>query len=108
MNLLAQIGDSRHLLDLYHLEWRVVARGFDPVLVRFEFDRDRVFDILSSEIYQGDPYVFLRELLQNSIDAIRMRRELLERYGGITLNRFGLIRVQVEHGRQWRCPRHME
>lgn len=98
MNLLAQIGDPRHLLDLYHIEWRVVARGFDPVLVRFEFDRERVFEILSSEIYQGDPYVFLRELLQNSIDAIRIRRELVERYGGITLDRFGLIRVKVEHG----------
>jgi hypothetical protein len=96
MDLLAQLGDSRHLMDLYHVEWRVVPRGFDPVLVRFEFDRERVFEILSSEIYQGDPYVFLRELLQNSIDAIRMRRELLEHRGGVKLEGFGLIDVKVE------------
>jgi len=97
MDLLAQQGDPRHLMDLYHVEWQVAARGFDPVLIRFEFDRDRVFEILSSEIYQGDPYVFLRELLQNSIDAIRMRRELLER-AGLGVDDFGLIEVKVEHG----------
>ncbi|MFZ3375183.1 MAG: hypothetical protein WA183_06485, partial [Chthoniobacterales bacterium] len=33
-----------------------------------------MFRILSDEIYDGDPYVFLRELLQNAIDAIRTRR----------------------------------
>ena len=97
MDLVAQLGDPRHLLDIYHLQWRVVPRGFDPVLVRFEFDRDRVFEILSDEIYQGDPYVFLRELLQNSIDAIRMRRELLERHARISVGTFGLIRVDVDH-----------
>lgn len=96
MNLLAQIGDPKHFLELYHLDWRVVARGFDPVLIRFEFHRDRVFDILSDEIYQGDPYVFLRELLQNSIDAIRFRRELLQR-AGIHASDYGLIHIDVEH-----------
>lgn len=96
MNLLSRLADERDLLDLYHIEWRVVANGFDPVLVRFEFDRDKVFEILSNEIYQGDAYVFLRELLQNSIDAIRTRRELLER-AGIVPQSFGLIRVNVEH-----------
>ena len=33
-----------------------------------------MFRILSTDIYEGDRYVFLRELLQNSIDAIRTRR----------------------------------
>lgn len=96
MNLLAQTGDTRHFLDLYHLDWRVNARGFDPVLIRFEFDRDRVFEILSDEIYQGDPYVFLRELLQNSVDAIRLRRELLQR-AGIMAADYGLVHIEVEH-----------
>jgi hypothetical protein len=97
-DLLAHLADPRHLLDLYHVEWRVVARGFDPVLVRFEFDRERVFEILSNEIYQGDPYVFLRELLQNSIDAIRVRREVLA-CAGIKPETFGFIEVKVEHGK---------
>jgi Histidine kinase-, DNA gyrase B-, and HSP90-like ATPase len=96
LNLLSRIPDERDLLDVYHIEWRVVANGFDPVLVRFEFDRERVFEILSNEIYQGDAYVFLRELLQNSIDAIRTRREFLQR-AGIMPHLFGLIKVDVQH-----------
>ena len=96
LDLLSRVADERDLLDVYHIEWRVVANGFDPVLVRFEFDRERVFEILSNEIYQGDAYVFLRELLQNSIDAIRTRRELLQR-AGIMPQSFGLIKVDVQH-----------
>jgi len=96
-DLLARMNDPRHKLDLYHIDWRVAARGFNPVSIQFEFDRERMFEILSDEIYQGDPYVFLRELLQNSIDAIRMRREVLQRRG-IDPGKLGVIRVTVEHG----------
>jgi hypothetical protein len=96
-DLLARMNDPRHKLDLYHIDWRVTARGFNPVSIQFEFDRERMFEILSDEIYQGDPYVFLRELLQNSIDAIRMRREVLQRKG-IDPGNLGVIRVTVEHG----------
>lgn len=96
-DLLSRLGDTRHQLDLYHVEWRVAARGFEPVPIRFEFERDRVFEILSDDIYQGDAHVFLRELLQNSIDAIRLRREFLQRMG-IAPSAFGLIRVEVQHG----------
>lgn len=98
MDLLAHLGDPKHKLDFYQVQWRVAPRGFDPVTVRFEFDRSRVFEILSGEIYQDDPYVFLRELLQNSIDAIRARREILRKHGFGTLETFGLISVDVEHG----------
>lgn len=93
-DLLARLNDLRHQLDLFHVEWRVAARGFDPIPVRFEFDRERVFEILSDEIYQGDAHVFLRELLQNSIDAIRTRREIFRRKR-IAPHEFGLIRVDV-------------
>jgi len=95
-NLLARMNDPRHKLDIYHIEWRVAARGFEPESIQFEFDRGRMFEILSDEIYQGDTYVFLRELFQNSIDAIRMRREVLKRKG-INPDGIGEITVNVEH-----------
>jgi hypothetical protein len=95
-DILARMNDDRHKLDLYHIDWRVGARSFKPVLVQFEFDRERMFEILGDEIYQGDPYVFLRELLQNSVDAIRVRREILKRKG-MTSEAIGLIKVYVEH-----------
>lgn len=94
-NTLSRMNDSRHMLDLYHIEWRVAPQGFEPISIQFEFDRERMFEILSDEIYNGDPYVFLRELLQNSIDAIRMRREVLK---GIEPTNIGVIYVDVKHG----------
>lgn len=96
-DLLARMNDPRHKLDLYHIDWRVAAQGFKPISIQFEFDRERMFKILSDEIYQSDPYVFLRELLQNSIDAIRMRREVLQSEGFESGN-MGVIYVNVEHG----------
>jgi hypothetical protein len=79
MDLMARHRDERHQLDLRKLEWAVSAERFKPVNIRFEFHRQRMFEILADEIYQGDSHVFLRELLQNSIDAIRTRRELVQR-----------------------------
>jgi hypothetical protein len=95
-DLLARMNDPRHRLDIYNIDWRIIASGFEPISIQFEFDRGRMFEILSQEIYQGDPYVFLRELLQNSIDAIRMRREVLER-SGLAMAEPSIIRVHVEH-----------
>lgn len=96
-DLLAQMNDPNHKLDIYHIQWRVAAQEFEPISIRFEFDRERMFEVLSEEIYQDDPYVFLRELLQNSIDAIRLRREVLKRKG-IEPKEFGVIKVDVKHG----------
>jgi hypothetical protein len=75
-DLLARHLDERHTLDLRKVQWEVGAERFTPINIRFEFHRQRMFEILADEIYQGDSYVFLRELLQNSIDATRMRSEL--------------------------------
>ncbi|MFZ3148647.1 MAG: ATP-binding protein [Methanothrix sp.] len=96
-DLLARMNDPRHKLDIYHIDWHVEARGFKKTSIGFQFDRERMFEILGNEIYQGDPYVFLRELLQNSIDAIRMRREILRKYAKIEPVNLGVIRVTVRH-----------
>ena len=60
------------------LKWEVRAEGFIPVEVRFEFERAGIFRILSKEIYGDDPHVFLRELLQNAVDATRQLHARLE------------------------------
>jgi len=67
----------RYAFDFIKLEWDVTTGSLRPVGLRFEFDRAAMFRILSDDIYEGDPYVFLRELLQNAIDAIRMRQARL-------------------------------
>ena len=93
---LAQMKDELHTIDIYKVEWRIEAKGFNQSMIQFEFQRERMFEILSDEIYQGDSHVFLRELLQNSIDAIRMRREILRR-SGIPPGNLGAIWVTVNH-----------
>ena len=106
-DLLARHKDERHQLDLRKIDWSITTDRFTPVNIRFEFHRQRMFEILADEIYQGDSHVFLRELLQNSIDAIRLRRELVQRStaaGGFRRN-MGLgfddaVYFRVEHGEQ--------
>jgi hypothetical protein len=92
--ILNQLNDSQYDLNIFEINWRIVARGFKPVSIQFEFDRVRMFDVLSEEIYQGDKYVFLRELLQNSIDAIKLRREMLKKKGLSPSSEMGLIEVK--------------
>lgn len=96
-DLLAEINDSKHKLDIYNIDWQIETRGFVPTKIRFEFDREKMFELLAAEIYEHDSYVFLRELLQNSIDAIRMRRSLLFKATGDESSNIGLIKVEVKH-----------
>jgi hypothetical protein len=95
--IMSRMSDPRHKLDLSSsIQWRISARGFKPVSIRFEFDRDQMFEILGSEIYHGDRHVFLRELLQNSIDAIRLRRAAFLRQGMNPPSNLGIIHVTVQ------------
>ncbi len=77
------------------LEWQVKALRFEPIDIRFEFDRESMFDLVSGEIYDGDPYVFIRELLQNAIDATELRRRRY-RQDGASLHDLA-IHISVEH-----------
>ncbi len=88
--------EPRYQPHLLHLDWKVESKGFEPITVRFEFERQAMIKVLSDEIYRGDHYVFLRELLQNSIDAIRLRSALHQtRKTGVIFD--GAIHVKVEH-----------
>jgi|GEM_PF-1390470 len=69
---------AKYGLDFLKLDWVVPTGKLRPVDLRFEFDRFSMFRILSEDIYDGDSRIFLRELLQNSIDAIRTRRARLK------------------------------
>lgn len=93
-DLLAQLNDEKYNLNIYNLNWRIHPIGFKPISIQFEFDRVRMFEILSQEIYRGDKYVFLRELLQNSIDAINLRKKVLKK-NGVILQSQGMIYIKV-------------
>jgi hypothetical protein len=58
------------------IDRKVYGEGYVYGEFRFELDREAVLDLFMGEQLYPDPYVFARELLQNSFDAIRLRREL--------------------------------
>lgn len=94
-DLLQDVPDERYYINIFDIKWNINPLGFDPISIKFQFDRKKMFDVLSEEIYKGDRYVFIRELLQNSIDAIRFRKEWIEKNTGALMPNFGKIMIEV-------------
>ncbi|MFI9826336.1 ATP-binding protein [Streptomyces sp. NPDC051913] len=63
----------------YYFPWRAIdttrieARGFLTEPFQFTIDQDKVLDLLTGHTLYNDTNVVLRELLQNSIDAVRLK-----------------------------------
>ncbi len=74
---LRNIGNQYDLMLDSAIKWDIKPVGFEPVLLRFDFDRPAALGLLSAEIYGSQKLTFVRELLQNSVDAIDTRVELL-------------------------------
>ncbi len=66
--------DTRVIIDLQTV-------GFEATSLRFSLNYTRVLNLLLGEQIYGDKRAGLRELLQNSIDAVLVMRELLARKG---------------------------
>lgn len=97
IDLIAEIPDKKYALNLSHIDWKVEAEGFEPISIQFQFDRERMLQFMTEELYKKNDMVFLRELLQNSIDAIRMRRAVIESKEDRSIVFRGEIRVRVRH-----------
>jgi len=67
--------DGRDYSFPWHkLEGDVRLEGVPPQPMRFELDRGQLLDLLVGHTIYNDPTVAVRELLQNSIDAVRYQR----------------------------------
>ena len=76
--LLSKRAEAKYHLPFHWLDWDgVIPRDISSDVIRFEFDRNALFTILAEEVYDKDPYVFIRELLQNAIDAMEARKQVL-------------------------------
>lgn len=72
--LLKRGSPSEYHYDLERIEFTIRPRnGLHSVPVRFTFDHLRTLELLGDELYGYDPYVFLRELVQNALDASKAR-----------------------------------
>ncbi len=61
------------------VEANVQLGGAEPVPLKFDLDRARLLDLLVGHTIYNDPTVAVRELLQNSIDAVRYQYHLDKR-----------------------------
>lgn len=52
---------------------KVKRKGYAAGKFRMTMDQDKVIDLLTGENLYSDPGVFVRELLQNSVDAVLLR-----------------------------------
>jgi hypothetical protein len=81
----------------------VKSDGYKYGAYRFTLQQDQILDLLMGENLYEDPYVFVRELLQNAIDTSR-HREFLERASGNSAFRATPINVSEwddSEGRRW-------
>lgn len=79
IDFLLNMSDPRCEIDVHLLDWRIEPRNFKPIDIGFSLDKQQIFNVLSDEIYNSHPYVYVRELIQNSLDAVALRKEILDR-----------------------------
>ena len=69
--ILAQYG-----IVLDYIELRLETRGFIDKPISFEVDRKKIVALLIGEHLYKNPDVAIRELVQNSIDACKLRKQV--------------------------------
>jgi hypothetical protein len=73
----------------------IASQGYEYGALRFTLDQENIVDLLMGENLYSDPFVFIRELLQNAIDASRAR----EKFARATEPGFRSRAIEIE---QWR------
>lgn len=67
-------------LPWHTVEGNILVEGNEPQKMKFELDRGRLLDLLVGHTLYNEPTVAIRELLQNSIDAVRFQHHLDKRH----------------------------
>lgn len=83
-----ELRDCESILRYCSVRWRnfylphqiskkdIISVGFRYGEYRFTLDQERILGLLMGENLYDDPHVFVRELLQNALDASRLRQQL--------------------------------
>lgn len=82
-----ELVECNQLLQKYNGEWqnfvlpgkinrRITSSGYKSGQYRLTLDQDQVMQLFTGENLYDDPAVFVRELIQNAIDAVRTRKQL--------------------------------
>lgn len=80
----------------------IKAIGFDSYGYKLSIDRDSVIKLLHGENLYAENGAFIRELLQNAIDAVQIRRKMLEHSSVSTDDRHDSEQIYTdESGNVW-------
>ncbi len=74
-------GDWRGLQLPQKISQNISREGYKAGDFHLTMDQDRVLELLTGRALYSDPGVFVRELLQNAIDAVLMRRRVDRGFG---------------------------
>lgn len=87
---------ARENIVLDYVELRVDTRGFINKPIEFVLDREKIVDLLIGKNLYHRFDAGIRELLQNSIDACRLRNSLEKRYTPRIIFAFNKERISIE------------
>lgn len=82
------------------VERNILSNGYLSGQYRITLDQEQVLELFVGENLYGDPAVFVRELIQNAIDAVRTRKQLDHSLPSDWTGQIN-IRTWSERGNQW-------
>lgn len=66
----------RNFIPPLDVDIKIVAQNYLSGEFHFTFDQEKILELFAGENLYDDPYVFVRELLQNAIDAVLTRKQI--------------------------------
>ena len=95
----ARYGGSNHLIPWRRLDDRnVKTEGFLKQSFEFTLDSARILDLLTGHTLYNDTSVVLRELVQNSLDAVRVQSVIDDKTSGTPIT--GQVRIHWDSERR--------
>ena len=88
--------------EKYQFPWKVIddsdveADGFDPRPYQFRLDQSKILDLLTGHTLYNDSSIAIRELVQNSLDAVR----LVCQSSGKSSEKFGKVSISWDENSQ--------
>ena len=107
-----ELEDCRRELRRFNGKWQdfilpdkikrgIKAAGYVSGQYRLTLDQDQVLTLFTGENLYNDPAVFVRELIQNAIDAVRTRKQTDRNLPADWQGQINITSWRDEEGRHW-------
>ena len=107
-----ELEDCRRELRRFNGKWQdfilpdkikrgIKAAGYVSGQYRLTLDQDQVLTLFTGENLYNDPAVFVRELIQNAIDAVRTRKQIDRNLPADWQGQINITSWRDKEGRHW-------